>query len=89
MWAQTWGNLLSMSQPYQGVPSLDVTPAMVEQNYTAVQMFRISDKFFTDLGLIKMPDEFWNKSMLVKPEDGREVTCHASAWDFSNGKDFR
>lgn len=36
-----------------------------------------------------MPPEFWNKSMLEKPTDGREVVCHASAWDFYNGKDFR
>ena len=28
-------------------------------------------------------------SMLEKPSDGRDVVCHASAWDFSNGKDFR
>lgn len=26
--------------------------------------------------------------MIVKP-DGREVVCHASAWDFYNQKDFR
>ena len=28
-------------------------------------------------------------SILEKPKDGREMTCHASAWDFYNGKDFR
>ena len=28
-------------------------------------------------------------SILEKPKDGRELTCHASAWDFRNGKDFR
>lgn len=27
--------------------------------------------------------------MLEKPTDGREVVCHASAWDFYNRKDFR
>lgn len=36
-----------------------------------------------------MPAEFWAESMLEKPSDGREVVCHASAWDFYNGKDFR
>jgi peptidyl-dipeptidase A len=35
-----------------------------------------------------MPQEFWDKSMFEKPE-GREVVCHASAWDFYNRKDFR
>ena len=28
-------------------------------------------------------------SIIEKPADGRELTCHASAWDFYNGKDFR
>ncbi len=35
-----------------------------------------------------MPEEFWSNSMIVKPKD-REVACHATAWDFCNGKDFR
>ena len=52
-------------------------------------MFETSDKFFSDLGLIPLPQEFWDESMLTKPEDGREVVCHASAWDFYNAKDFR
>lgn len=52
-------------------------------------MFEEADKFFTSLGLLPVPFEFWNKSMLEKPTDGREVVCHASAWDFYNGKDFR
>lgn len=52
-------------------------------------MFEESDRFFTSLGLIPMPQEFWNKSMIEKPTDGREVVCHASAWDFYNRKDFR
>jgi hypothetical protein len=51
-------------------------------------MFEISDEFFTSLGLIPMPPEFWKKSMIEKPED-RDVVCHASAWDFYNQKDFR
>ena len=51
-------------------------------------MFRVAEEFFTSLGLIEMPDKFWEKSMLEKPE-GREVVCHASAWDFYNRKDFR
>lgn len=52
-------------------------------------MFRVSEEFFTSLGLSPMPPEFWAESMLEKPTDGREVVCHASAWDFYNRKDFR
>ncbi len=39
--------------------------------------------------LTMMSVQFWSGSILEKPEDGRELTCHASAWDFYNGKDFR
>jgi len=35
-----------------------------------------------------MPATFWERSILQKPE-GRDLICHASAWDFHDGKDFR
>lgn len=66
-----------------------VNCSLVLQGWTPKRMFEESDRFFTSLGLLPMPPEFWNKSMLEKPTDGREVVCHASAWDFYNRKDFR
>lgn len=59
------------------------------KGWTPLRMFNESDRFFTSLGLLPMPPEFWEKSMLEKPTDSREVVCHASAWDFYNRKDFR
>ena len=59
------------------------------QGWTPRRIFKEADNFFTSLGLLPVPPEFWNKSMLEKPTDGREVVCHPSAWDFYNGKDFR
>ena len=59
------------------------------QGYDAVKIFQQSDAFFVSLGLEPMPESFWTDSMLEKPDDGREVVCHASAWDFRNGQDFR
>lgn len=35
-----------------------------------------------------MPPLFWKNSILVKPNH-RELVCHASAWDFFDGEDFR
>ncbi|KAH9508610.1 hypothetical protein Btru_052156 [Bulinus truncatus] len=52
-------------------------------------MFQMADEFFQSLGLIPMPYEFWNKSMFEQPTDNRSVVCHATSWDFHNGKDFR
>uniref|UniRef100_A0A8C8B8Z7 Angiotensin-converting enzyme n=1 Tax=Otus sunia TaxID=257818 RepID=A0A8C8B8Z7_9STRI len=89
MWAQQWNNIYDLMVPYPGKPNLDVTSTMVQQRWNATHMFRVSEEFFTSLGLLEMPPEFWEKSMLEKPTDGREVVCHASAWDFYNRKDFR
>lgn len=52
-------------------------------------MYRVAEEFFVSIGMKPMPDSFWKLSMLEKPEDGRDVVCHASAWDFNNGTDFR
>ncbi|CAG0888979.1 unnamed protein product [Cyprideis torosa] len=66
MWAQDWSNLnLTV---YDDVPSFDVTDAMIEQGYNATYMFQLSDQFFGDLGLLKMTETFWEKSMLEKPD---------------------
>ncbi|KFQ49686.1 hypothetical protein N333_13026, partial [Nestor notabilis] len=89
MWAQQWNNIYDLMIPYPDKPNLDVTSTMVQQGWNATHMFRVSEEFFTSLGLLEMPPEFWDKSMLEKPADGREVVCHASAWDFYNRKDFR
>ncbi|XP_021068150.1 angiotensin-converting enzyme [Mus pahari] len=89
MWAQTWSNIFDLVAPFPSAPNLDTTEAMIKQGWTPRRIFKEADNFFTSLGLLPVPPEFWNKSMLEKPTDGREVVCHASAWDFYNGKDFR
>uniref|UniRef100_A0A8C4NZK9 Angiotensin-converting enzyme n=1 Tax=Dicentrarchus labrax TaxID=13489 RepID=A0A8C4NZK9_DICLA len=89
MWAQTWSGIMDLAMPYPHATQVDATPAMVAQGWNATRMFQESDRFFTSLGLLPMPKEFWEKSMLEKPSDGRQVVCHASAWDFYNRKDFR
>uniref|UniRef100_A0A672PYN2 Angiotensin-converting enzyme n=1 Tax=Sinocyclocheilus grahami TaxID=75366 RepID=A0A672PYN2_SINGR len=89
MWAQTWSAIMDLVIPYPDATQVDATPAMIAQGWDPKRMFQESDRFFTSIGLLPMPPEFWNKSMLEKPKDGREVVCHASAWDFYNRKDFR
>jgi peptidyl-dipeptidase A len=88
MWAQDWNNIESLVRPFPDKPGVDVSEEMRNQGYTADRIFRLSEEFFTSLGLIAMPQEFWDKSMITKPSD-REVVCHASAWDFYNHIDFR
>lgn len=88
-WAQTWNNILDLVTPFPNSSVLDITDILRNRGFNAERMFREADSFFQSLGLHPMPDEFWNHSMLEKPTDGRNVVCHASAWDFFNGRDFR
>ncbi|XP_068203987.1 angiotensin-converting enzyme-like isoform X2 [Palaemon carinicauda] len=87
MWAQQWLTY-DILMPFPNKVSLDVTPQMIEQGYTPKMMFELSDDFFASLNLTRMPESFWEHSLLEDPGD-REVNCHASAFDFCNGKDFR
>ncbi|XP_025746074.1 LOW QUALITY PROTEIN: angiotensin-converting enzyme-like protein Ace3 [Callorhinus ursinus] len=89
MWAQSWVNILDLVLPFPRKPPEDITKIMKSQHWKPSKMFEEADKFFTSLGLLSAPPDFWKKSMMERPADGREVECHASAWDFYNGKDFR
>ncbi|XP_077996680.1 angiotensin-converting enzyme-like [Glandiceps talaboti] len=89
MWAQDWMAVSDLVQPYPDKPSVDVTDELVKQGYDALKMFELSEEFFVSLGLIPSPESFWTDSMIERPDDGRQVVCHASAWDFYNRKDFR
>lgn len=89
MWGRFWINIYPLLVPYPDQPDIDVTHTMLDQNYTVDQMFRMGDEFFTSMGLKPLLDTFWSRSMLERPQDGREIVCHPTAWDFYDGKDFR
>ncbi|KAM6174547.1 angiotensin-converting enzyme [Erethizon dorsatum] len=89
MWAQSWGKILDMVLPFPEKPPTDITKIMKSQHWKSEKMFEEADKFFTSLGLLSAPPNFWKKSMLERPTDGREVECQTSAWDFYTGDDFR
>nr|KAF6454436.1 hypothetical protein HJG63_000150 [Rousettus aegyptiacus] len=89
MWAQSWVKILDLVLPFPDKPPEDITKIMRIQHWKPEKMFQEAEKFITSLGLLSTPPEFWEKSMIERPTDGREVECHTSAWDFFNGKDFR
>uniref|UniRef100_A0A8C2WBB9 Angiotensin-converting enzyme n=1 Tax=Cyclopterus lumpus TaxID=8103 RepID=A0A8C2WBB9_CYCLU len=89
MWGRFWTNLYPLSVPYPGKPDIDVSKAMVEKGWTEQHLFNEAEKFFMSVGLYKMFPNFWEDSMLVKPDDGRKVVCHPTAWDMGNREDFR
>ncbi|ODM97276.1 Angiotensin-converting enzyme [Orchesella cincta] len=92
MWSQTWEHLSDFLAPYPNATMFDVTEAL-KKKYTqdkagVTEMFKVANEFFTSVGLHDMSVSYGPKAQVVKPAD-REVVCHASAWDFSNKKDFR
>ncbi len=88
MWAQEWGNIYPLVEPFPGQASLDVTKALKDKGVTEDKLAHMGEDFFVNLGLQKLPDTFWTRSMLKKPKD-REVVCHASAWDVTFKGDVR
>uniref|UniRef100_A0A1L8DQS2 Angiotensin-converting enzyme n=1 Tax=Nyssomyia neivai TaxID=330878 RepID=A0A1L8DQS2_9DIPT len=88
MWAQSWGNLYEDLKPFKDATLVDVTGKMLEQGYTILKMFEDSDQYYQSLGLGEHRMSYTPPSIVEKPED-RIIACHASAWDFCNGEDFR
>ncbi|HSE32499.1 MAG TPA: M2 family metallopeptidase [Pyrinomonadaceae bacterium] len=88
MWAQTWGNVYPLLAPAGGDRGYDLTQILKARNTDAKQMVHYGEAFFTSLGFEPLPQTFWERSMLVKPND-REVVCHASAWHVDFERDVR
>jgi len=88
LWAQEWPNVYEDMVPYPGQPSIDVTAGLESAGYDELRMVKAAEGFFVSLGLEPLPQSFWERSLFVKPE-GREVQCHASAWDVEFNNDLR
>jgi peptidyl-dipeptidase A len=88
MWAQEWANVYPLVEPYAGQPSLDVTKKLQAKKYDPVKLVKLGESFFTSLGMDPLPSTFWERSQFVKPV-GRDVVCHASAWDVTFSNDLR
>jgi peptidyl-dipeptidase A len=87
IWAQEWGNLYDLLAPKKDkAPSLD--KELAKKKVDEQGMVKYGEAFFVSLGLTKLPESFWERSMFRKPQD-REVVCHASAWDVDWDSDLR
>ncbi|MDQ3144117.1 MAG: M2 family metallopeptidase [Pseudomonadota bacterium] len=89
MWAQEWGNIYPLVAPKgSGDVGYDLTTLIAQKKLDPVEMVKIGEGFFSSLGFAPLPATFYSRSMFTKPE-GREVVCHASAWDLDNKDDVR
>ncbi|HYC67043.1 M2 family metallopeptidase [Brevundimonas sp.] len=89
MWSQQWGNIYDVVAPSSGgESSYDLTELLEAADYDAAKMVKTGENFYVSMGLDPLPQTFWERSMITRPE-GREVVCHASAWDLDNLEDIR
>ena len=83
-----WQRIFDVVAPKAFPASADVTKLLVDAGYDAEKMVRAAETFFTSLGFAPMPDTFWQRSILVKPQ-GREFTCHPAAFAIDGKEDVR
>ena len=88
MWSQSWNNLYPLLKPATGASSFDLSKVLEERKTDAKQMTQYAERFYTSLGMQKLPETFWERSLLTKPRD-RDVVCHASAWPLNEKDDVR
>ena len=88
MWAQQWGNIYPIVAPKEDASAYSLDKLLVDKGYDPVKMVKTGEGFYSSLGLAPLPETFWTRSQIVRPE-GREVVCHASAWNLDDKDDIR
>ena len=88
MWAQQWGNIYDIVAPQGQELGYNLDTLLTQANYTPQQMVRTGERFYTSMGFAALPQTFWERSMITRPQ-GREVVCHASAWNIDDEEDIR
>jgi peptidyl-dipeptidase A len=88
MWSQTWDNIYPLLKPAGETGSYDLSHVLAERKTSAHDMTAYAERFYTSLGMQKLPASFWERSLLTKPRD-RDVVCHASAWPMDDKDDVR
>ncbi len=89
MWAQDWSNIYPLVAPEATAGDKDdLTEMLKSKNTQPLDMVHYGENFVKSLGFDPLPETFWHNSMFTKPQ-GKEVVCHASAWDVDNQTDVR
>ncbi|MCL4163149.1 UNVERIFIED_CONTAM: hypothetical protein GTU68_027555 [Idotea baltica] len=92
VWGQQWSTITDLVKPFKNAPSGSITEKLESlskaQKIDAKKMFKMADEFYISLGMPRMTETFWNKSVFEKPKN-TVTDCHGTAFDMSDGKDFR
>ncbi len=88
MWGQDWSNIYDVVAPKSIHSSYSLDALLKAKKYDPVKMVHTGENFYTSLGFQPLPQTFWERSQFTRPA-GREVVCHANAWDVDNVSDLR
>lgn len=88
MWAQDWSNIFDLADPFPTSATPEVTTSGDDVISDVTERLQAAEAYFLQVGLRPLPHDFWNTSMLVKPQD-RLVNCHAQAFDMYRPGQFR
>uniref|UniRef100_A0A1I8H8U4 Angiotensin-converting enzyme n=1 Tax=Macrostomum lignano TaxID=282301 RepID=A0A1I8H8U4_9PLAT len=80
--------------PFPAAESIDFDGILKDRErrglLTVPQLPHVADEFYRSLGLPKMTETFWRKSVFLKPKD-HKMNCHGTAFDMHSASrdDFR
>ena len=66
-----------MVAPASAPPTYDLTQILTDRHTGPKQMVEFGENFFTSLGLSKLPDTFWQRSLLARPRTAMSSAMQA------------
>lgn len=85
MWAQKWKLYEKLIIPFNEV---DLDENFKRTNWTSVDMVKHAEDFYSSMGLPRMTNLFWEKS-LFKKNATEDLKCHGTAANMFSFDDFR
>ncbi|XP_043197042.1 angiotensin-converting enzyme-like isoform X2 [Amphibalanus amphitrite] len=88
LWSQSWQSLEDIVSPLSETQRPDLSRKLA-QKFSVTDFVKLAENFYVSLGLPPMTEKFWRNSIFQRPDDNRNMTCHASSADFFTDDDFR
>jgi peptidyl-dipeptidase A len=63
--------------------------ALTDKNFSAVDLVKRSEDFYSSMGLPPMSNDFWEKSYISNSDGGNGTNCHGTAANMFDKNDFR